>query len=133
MGSKSLNSVLKLVSGAFKTVKKPLLPLPPPLLLTGANLRTGLSAKDITSRILSRQSEAGAPIGDIYSENGNISEKMELIRVQEIIKALQLEGKIEIVIAPGVQVTTMGIGNLGAPIVSQGATTSLAFGQGVIR
>lgn len=133
MGKTSLNKVLKMVSGVFKSAKKPLTPLPPPLILAGANLRTGLSAKDITARILSRQSEAGAPIGDIYSENGNIAEKMELIRVEEIIKALHLEGKVEIVIAPGVQVTSMGIGNLGGPVVSQGATTSIAFGQGVIR
>jgi hypothetical protein len=133
MGKSSLNNVLKLISGAFKSVKKPLTPLPPPLILTGSNLRTGLSAKDITARILARQSEAGAPVGNVFSENGNISEKMELIRVEEIIKSLHLEGKVEIVIAPGVQVTAMGIGNLGGPVVSQGATTSLAYGQGVIR
>lgn len=133
MGNTSLSSVLKLVNGAFNSVKKPLLPLPPPIILTGANLKTGLNAKDITARILSRQSEAGAPVGDIFSENGNISEKMELIRVQEIIKAIHLTGKVEIVIAPGVQVTSVGIGNLGGPVITQGATTSIAFGSGIIR
>ena len=133
MGRTSLNNVLKLVSNAFNTIKKPLVPLPPPLILTGASLRTGLNAKDITARILARQSEAGAPIGDVFSESGNIAEKMEFIRVQEIIKALQLEGKIEIVVPPGVQVTTLGIGNMGGPVVSQGTTTSISIGQGLIR
>ena len=133
MSSTSLNSVLKMVSGAFKTAKPPLTPLPPPLLLTGAGLRTGLSAKDIASRIISRQAEAGAPVGDIFSEGGNVSELMEVIRIQEIISALQLEGKVEIVIPPGVPVSCVGIGNLGGPIVSQGATSSIAVGHGVFR
>jgi hypothetical protein len=133
MSSTSLNNIIKVVKNAFKSIRKPLTPLPPPLLLTGGNLRPGLSAKEITTRILARQAEAGAPVGDVFSENGNISEKMELIRVQEIIKALQIEGKVEIVIPPGVQVTAMGIGNMGGPVVVQGATTTIASGYGVIR
>jgi siroheme synthase len=58
---------------------------------------------------------------------------MELIRVQEIINALLTEAKIEIAIPPGVAVATVGVGNLGAPVVSQGATTNIAVGSGVIR
>lgn len=133
MGQNSMNNILKLISGAFQVPKKPLTPLPPPIILTGANLRTGLSAKDIASRIISRQGEAGAPVGDIYSESGNISEMMEVIRIQEIINALHLEAKIEIVIPPGVQVTTVGVGNAGVPVLSQGATSIIAVGNGVIR
>jgi hypothetical protein len=38
-----------------------------------------------------------------------------------------------VAIAPGVQVTTTGVGNLGGPIISQGATTNIASGGGVIR
>lgn len=133
MAQSSMNNILNLIKGAFSVPKKPLTPLPPPLLLTGTNLRTGLSAKEIASRIISRQSEAGAPVGDVYSDSGNISEMMEVIRVQEIINALHLEGKIEIVIPPGVQVSTVGIGNAGVPVISQGATVNMASGYGVIR
>lgn len=133
MSSTSMSSILKMVSGAFKTPKKPLTPLPPPLILTGANLRTGLSAKEIASRIIARQAEAGAPTGANFSESGNITELMEVIRIQEIINALLLEGKIEIVIPPGVPITSVGIGNLGGPVISQGATSSIAYGYGVIR
>jgi hypothetical protein len=131
--SKSINNIFKMVSGAFNRVKKPLTPLPPPLLLTGANLRTGLSPKEIAARIIARQSEAGAPTGNVFSENGNVSEMMEIIRVQEIINAIQLESKVEIVIPPGVPVACVGLGNLGAPIVSQGTTSGIAIGQGVLR
>jgi len=38
-----------------------------------------------------------------------------------------------VVIPPGVSVTTTGVGNLGAPVISQGATTSMGVGNGIIR
>lgn len=129
----SISNILGIIAAAFKTPQQPVTPLPPPLLLLGGNLRPGLSAKSIASRIISRQSEAGAPAGDIYSKSNNVAESMEVIRIQEILNALQLEGKIEIVIPPGIQVTTIGVGNLGGPVISQGATTAIAQGYGVIR
>lgn len=128
-----LSKIISLLTSAFKTPQTPLTPLPPQLLLTGGNLRTGLSPREIASKIIARQSEAGAPVGDIFTEDANISEIMETIRIQEIIEALQLNCKVEIVIPPGVQVTTIGVGNLGGPVVSQGATTNIAMGYGVIR
>jgi hypothetical protein len=128
-----MKNIMKIIKTAFKSPKKPLTPLPPPLILTGANLRTGLSVSDIASRVISRQLEAGAPVGDIFSENGNISELMEVIRIDEIVNALILESKIEIVIPPGIPITSVGLGNMGAPIISKGATIGIASGQGVIR
>lgn len=129
----SLSNVIKVLKAAFTVPNKPLTPLPPQLLVVGAKLRPGLSPRTITSRIIARQSEAGAPSGDIYSESSNIMESMTTIMIEEIISSLQLDAKIEIVIPPGVQVTTMGAGNLGGPVISQGATTNIASGSGVIR
>lgn len=128
----NITKVLDILKSAFSFAREPLTPLPPQLLLTGANLRPGLSAIEIASRIISRQSEAGAPVGNVFADGQNISEKMELIRVQEIINALLLEAKIEIVIPPGIQVTAVGA-NAGGPIVVQGTTTNIAAGSGVIR
>jgi len=129
----SLGNIVKMIRAAFKKPEEPLTPLPPQLLLIGANQRPGLSPRGVASRIIARQSDAGAPVGNVFSQNGNISELMELIRIEEIISALQLHSKIEIVIPPGVQVTTVGVGNLGGPVISQGATTNIAIGTGVIR
>jgi hypothetical protein len=129
----SISSVIEVLKAAFTVPNKPLDPLPPQLLVVGARLRPGLSPRTITSRIIARQSEAGAPSGDIYSESSNVMESMTTIMVEEIISALQLDAKIEVVIPPGVQVTTMGAGNMGGPVVSQGATTNIAAGSGVIR
>jgi len=129
----SISSVIQVLKAAFSVPNKQLTPLPPQLLVVGAKLRPGLSPRTITSRIIARQSEAGAPSGDIYSESSNIMESMTTIMVEEIISALQLDAKIEIVIPPGVQVTTVGAGNMGGPVLSQGATTNIASGSGVIR
>jgi hypothetical protein len=129
----SIGNILKIIKAAFSIPKQPITPLPPPLLLTGANLRPGITASEIAARIISRQSEAGLIVGDVFADGNNTAEAMEVIRVQEIINALLNEAKIEIVIPPGITVTTIGVGNLGAPVVSNGATTNLAIGSGVLR
>jgi len=129
----SLTNVLKILKGAFALQGIPATPLPPPLLMLGAKLRPGLSARNIASRIISRQSEAGAPVGDIFSEDNNIAEAMETIRVQELINAMQTEAKVELTVPPGIQVSAVGVGYMGVPVVSQGATTAIASGDGIIR
>lgn len=130
----SITNVLKILGAAFKLQNTPVTPIPPPLLIVGAKLRPGLSARNITSRIISRQSEAGAPTGDLYSEGNNISEAMELIRVQEIVNAILTELKVEIAIAPGsIQTTSLGIGNFGAPVASTGMNTNIVGGDGIVR
>lgn len=129
----SISNILNIIQAAFDAPRTPVEALPPQLLLIGAKLRPGLSTRSITSKIISRQSEAGAPVGDIYTNQSNVMESMILIIVEEVVNALQLDAKIEIVIPPGIQVTTTGSGNLGGPVVSQGMTTSIASGSGVIR
>ena len=132
MGS-NIKEILKIVSGAFKLSSKPVAPLPPPLIVLGGNIRPGISAKEIAARIISRQSQAGAPVGDIFDSSNNISEAMELIRIEEIVSAVLTQAKVDVVIPPGVPVTSIGIGNLGVPIVSQGTTSSFGIGTGIIR
>jgi hypothetical protein len=56
-----------------------------------------------------------------------------LIRIEEILNALQTEAKVEIAIPPGTPISAFGIGNLGAPIYVQGITTAPATGAGVVR
>lgn len=129
----SINGVLNTINSAFLIPDTPITPLPPPLIMFGAKLRPGLSAQSIAANIISRQSEAGRVVGDVFADGPNVEEAMEVIRVQEIINALLNEAKVEVVIPPGVQVTTVGVGNLGAPVLSQGATTSMGIGDGVIR
>lgn len=128
-----MTNVINALNAALETPSAPLTPHQPIIVGAGAKLRSGLSARKIATKIIARQSEAGAPVGDIFSENSNIMETMLVIMIEEIISALQLDAKIEITIDPGVQVTTIGTGNLGSPVPSQGATTNIASGVGVIR
>jgi len=128
-----MKTVIETLKAAFNIPRTPINPLPPQLLVVGATLRPGLSPTNIASRVIARQGEAGAPAGDIFSENNNIMEPMIVIIVEEVVNALMTEAKIEIAIPPGVQVITTGVGNLGGPIISQGVTSNIASGSGVIR
>jgi hypothetical protein len=128
----SLKNVLKMINAALSGNIQPATTLPPPLIITGGNLRGGLSARSIASRIISRRSEAGLPAGDIYPNYGNSDEIMERIRVEEIITALLTESVVQVAVQPGQTVTGSGVGNLGAPIAVQGATTSIGVGKGIM-
>jgi len=129
----SIGSILSIISAAFSIPKEPVTPLPPPLLLIGADLRPGVTSSEVASRIISRQSEAGLVVGDVFGDGPNTAEAMEVIRIEEIMNALLNEAKIEVVMPPGISVTTIGVGNLGVPVISQGVTTNIAVGSGVIR
>jgi hypothetical protein len=129
----SISGVLNIILSAFSIPDEPVAPLPPPLIMVGAKLRPGVSAQAVASRIISRQSEAGRQVGDVFADGPNNEEAMELIRIEEIINAVLTEAKVDVVIPPGISVTTIGVGNLGAPVVSQGATTTMGIGDGIIR
>jgi hypothetical protein len=129
----SINGVLNSVLSSFSIPETPIEPLPPPLIMFGAKLRPGLSAQSIAAEIISKQSDAGRVVGDVFADGPNVEEAMEVIRVQQIIDAILTKAKVEVVIPPGVAVSTVGVGNLGIPVVSQGATTSMGIGDGVIR
>lgn len=128
----SINGILNLILGLFSTSEPPIEPLPPPLIMVGAKLRPGISAQGIASEVISKQSDAGRVVGNVFADGPNVEEAMELIRVQQVVNAILNEAKVEVVIPPGVAVTTVG-GNAGGPVVSQGFTTAMAIGDGIIR
>ncbi len=129
----SISGVLNLILAAFNIPKKPVTALPPPLIMAGAKMRPGVSSQTIASRIISRQSEAGLIVGDVFGDGPNTAEAMEVIRIEEIINAILTESKVDVVIPAGISVMTVGVGNLGIPVVSQGVTTTFAVGDGIIR
>ena len=128
----SINGVLNTVLSAFSIPQTPIEPLPPPLIMVGAKLRPGLSAQSIAAEIISKQSNSGRVVGDVFADGPNIEESMELIRVQAIIDAILNEAKVDVVITPGIAVSTVGASPLG-PVISQGATTAMGIGDCIIR
>ena len=129
----TMMGVLNLILSAFKLPETPVEPLPPPLILVGAPLRPGVSSKEIASRIITRQSEAGLPVGDVFADGPNATEAMMAIQCDEIINSLLNESVVNVVIPPGVGIVGVGIGNLGAPVVVQGVTTTMGVGNGIMR
>jgi hypothetical protein len=129
----SINGVMNTILAAFNIPSTPVAPLPPPLILFGAKLRPGLSAQSIAAEIISKQSNTGRVVGDVFADGPNVEEAMEVIRVKAIIDALLTEAKVDVVINPGISVSTVGVGNLGAPVIGNGATTSFGIGDGIIR
>ncbi len=124
--------LLKSILGLFKIPDVPAPPIPPYLILkTSAN--PCLSTRKIASNIIARQSEAGAPFGPMPSGADNIMEKMELIRVEEIVRALQEDARITVVIPPGILVNGTAMSPVG-PLPVIGATiTPFHQGYGVIQ
>jgi len=127
----ALVTIALLLKKAFKTPKK-LPPITKEEILIGVKFREGLSAIDIASRIIERKKEIGINITPLPSGAENIDLKMEVIRVEEIVDAIQTKLKVEAAFPPGVPVTATG-GNAGGPIVVQGATTQAVKVEGIAR
>ncbi len=128
----SISGVLKLILSAFSLPQQPASTVPPQLIFIGAKMRTGMSAKNLASRIISRQSEAGLISGDVFADGANTHEAMEVIRMEEIVNMLTTEVRVNVSVDPGVKVTTVGTGNLGIPVISQGATIGIGNGTGIL-
>ena len=95
-------------------------PLPPPVALAGEQ----------RTNIIARQSEAGARVGPRDNGEDSISEKMEVIRIEEIMGEVTRNMRINIATPPGTPVTASGA-NSGGPLVAYGASTAPGFGWGV--
>ena len=130
----SISKILNIVLGAFNMGQKPAQNIPPFLLLVGAEMRPGMSARDLAANVISRmESDAGIPMGDIFGDGPNAITEAMLIQSQEQISHIQTKAKVSTVIKPGsVQITAVG-GNAGGPIVVQGSNVSLTQNSGILQ
>ena len=127
-----LENFLQGLEKIIESVKSPFPPFPAALLAITTPFRSGLSAKAITSEIITKQTEAGAPFGPMPDGSKNIAEAMELVRVETLLKALHEDAKIQITIPPGgLEVVTYGT-NEGGPMVSRGTKILPVYGTGII-
>jgi hypothetical protein len=113
-------------------INTPALPLPPTLVKIGGSNRPGLSPSTIASRIISRQNEAGVKAGLLPDGSDNLSEKMERIRIEEIVNAIITEMRIDVTVPTGVPIQATG-GNAGGPIVVVGSTILDIPAYGIAR
>ena len=126
-----MNELLKTLTKLFNGIKTPARPIPAPIVLTGSQTRSGLSAQRITANAIARFGEAGAPTGAMPDGSPNVFEGVVKIIIEELVKEIQINGKVQIAIAPGIQVTSTGA-NAGGPVVTQGASIEIVGGTGII-
>jgi hypothetical protein len=124
-----INKVTEILLGVFNLPSTPLTPMPPPILLTGANMRPGLSARNIAARIIARQSEAGAPVGALADGSQNVAEAMEVIRVEEIISAVFLYPIFVSIIPAGIPMNRYARKFIMLPIIPSTLEPSYALRQ----
>lgn len=107
--------------------------IPAPLILSGARLKNGLSARKITSEIITDRQKIDIPIGALPDGGESIDEKMEYLRIERIVSNLIQNAKITVVIPPGIPVTATGLTAAGVPVTVQGTTVNFATGHGIIQ
>ena len=114
----------------IQTVGAPTI-VPAPLILAGAASRGGLSATKIANNIISKQSDAGLPVGALPNGEVSVEEKMERIRIEEIVRALHEDVVIQVVIPPGQTLAAAGASPSG-PVSVVGSTTFYTRGNAII-
>ncbi len=127
---KSARSVLNGLLSLFRVPNTRTQTLPPVLILA-TEARPGLSPTAIASRIVQRKSEAGIPVGPL--EGGEVApdEIMERIRVEEIVKALTSEARVNVAMRPGTIIQGTGA-NAGGPVQVVGTVVGIAQGNAQI-
>jgi len=122
------------LKSAFSMMKQPADSLPPPLIMIGSKMRPGLSARDMAARVISRYSESDAVGGEVFQDGNNIMVALEVIRMQEIVNAIQTELKVTTVIDPGaILIQSQGIGFAGTPVNSVGTNPMMVTTEGVVQ
>jgi len=130
----SMSNILRIIMAAFSIMKSPAQTLPPPLIMIGSKMRPGLSARDLSARVISRFSEADAVGGEIFQGGDNVMTALEVIRMEEIVSAIQTEMKISSVIDPGsILVQSNGVGYAGWPVASVGTNPIIVSSAGVAQ
>jgi hypothetical protein len=127
----SITSILNVILGIFGLLQKPAQTIPPPLLLIGKNMRPGMSARNLAANIISRyESDAGVPMGDVFSGGENTEAKKVRIMSEEIVSMIQTQAKVDVAIDPGaIQVTASGAAGP-IPVVVQGSNILYVTGGG---
>tara|TARA_Y100001937_G_scaffold126463_1_gene195798 strand:- start:1251 stop:1697 length:447 start_codon:yes stop_codon:yes gene_type:complete len=130
----SISNIISVISGVFSMAQKPARNIPPPLLLLGKNLRPGMSARNLAARTIARlESEAGLPMGDVFSDGPNREALKVKMMSEELVSMIQTEAKVDVAIDPGaIQITAAGTAGP-IPVVVQGANTLFVTGGGGVR
>ena len=124
--------IIQIIKAIISQNSAQALPMPAPLILAGGSGRSGMSARGMAKEVIIRQQEAGAPIGNLPDGSENISEKMERIRMEVIVRHILENAKFTVVVNAGIPVTATGVCPVGSVAV-QGVTTSFGTGTAILQ
>jgi hypothetical protein len=129
-----IEKIAESINAALKTLRPPITPIPPVLLLCEIMDRPGLSATSLTSSIIARLPEIGIPTG--VNPDGSANKICQYTRIvaEELINELHNNGVVDCVIQPGtINVSGTGIA-AGIPAVQVTAVnTMLSSVKGIFR
>lgn len=123
-----IKSISDQITKVFSAIRTPMPYISGLILACGAVNRPGLSAQIVASNIIRRQGEAGIPGGPAADGSANLSEAMEVIRVEEIFKAIKNDAGVQI----GIPIGGIKITGTAANGLVSGFNTNSAHGVGVV-
>jgi hypothetical protein len=128
-----IQEIASTIEKLLTQARAPLTMIPSILLVCSAIQMPGVSAKSIAANIIKRQGEAGAPLGAAADGSQNISEAMEVIRVEEIVKGFKQMGRIDSAIPIGALQVAGTVQTAAGPGTFQGFNINNAGIFGIIR
>lgn len=128
-----IEKVAQTIEQVLKTVRTPLTKIPALILVCSAIQMPGVSAISIAANIIRRQGEAGAPMGAAEDGSQNISEAMEVIRIEEIVKGLKSMARIDSVLPIGAIQVAGTVQTAAGPGTFQGFNINNASLYGIFR
>lgn len=105
------NSLLKMIMQALMSEIVPMIPISTVIIALGIKMRPGLSAGDIAEDAMTRCSDAGIPMGDLYGETNKFAKGLQASS-DAMTDALKNKSRVDGVVQPGqarTYVSTVGI------------------------
>lgn len=128
-----ITQIANVIEKLLTQARAPLTTIPSVLLICSAIQMPGISSKSIAANIIRRQGEAGAPLGAAADGSQNISEAMEVIRVEEIVKGLKLGARIDVGLPIGLFQMVGTVQTAAGPGTCQATNINTATAYGLIR
>lgn len=128
-----VQTISDVIDKAFSFIRPKLIAIPPLIMICAVAQRPGMSAINIVANIIRRQPEAGAYTGVMPDGSPNIMERMYVIIVEEILKEMRLNGRVDISVSPGA-ITSFGTGaNAGGAVSVFSTNTNPVTAYGIFR
>lgn len=128
-----IEQIAQTIEGWIAKARAPLTVIPAALIVCSAIQMPGISSKSIAASIIRRQGEAGAPVGAAADGSQNISEAMEVIRIEEIVKGFKLGARIDSALSIGSMLVSGTVQTAAGPGTFQGTNVNNVNIYGILR